>query len=138
AGRLARSPASVRDYAGARATEAAAGATASAGAREAEVDLARAGIRPAGGHDLAARVELDPLRPVHVQVAEERVLPSAETVVGNGHLDRHVHADHAHVDLELELARRSPVAREDRDAIAVRVVVDQLHRLGIVGDANDL
>src|SRR5687767_4400606 len=46
--------------------------------REAQVDLRRGRIRPARGHDLAARVEVDPLRPVDVRVAEERVLPAAE------------------------------------------------------------
>src|SRR5438552_9043959 len=109
----------------------------SAGAREAEVDLARTRVRPAGGDDLAAGVELDPLRPVHVQVAEEGGLPAAEAVVGDRHRDRHVDADHADVDVELELARGSAVAGEDRHPIAVRVVVHQLDRFGIVGYAHD-
>ncbi len=50
----------------------------SARAREAEVDLRLARVRPARRHDLAPCVELDALRPVHVQVAEQRALPAAE------------------------------------------------------------
>src|SRR5438552_11125255 len=110
----------------------------SAGVREAEVDLARARVRPAGSDDLAAGVELDPLRPVHVQVAEERRLPATEAVIGDGHGDRHIDADHAHVDVELELARGSAVAGEDRHPVAVRVVVDQLDRLRIAGHWDEL
>src|SRR4051812_35572912 len=70
--------------------------------REAEVDLGRGRVRPAGGDDLAACVELDAFGAVHVQVAEERGLPAAEAVVGDRDRDRHVHADHAadHVVLE--------------------------------------
>src|SRR4029077_12843038 len=37
------------------------------GAREAQVDLGRARVGPAGGDDLGTRVELDALRAVHVQ-----------------------------------------------------------------------
>src|SRR3954447_11472957 len=59
-------------------------------AREAEVDLRRARIGPARRNDLGARVELDALRPVHVQIAEERVLPAAKAVVRHRHRDRNV------------------------------------------------
>ena len=64
-------------------------------AREAQVDLARARVRPARRDDLAARVELHALGAVHVQVAEERRLPAAERVVRDRHRDGHVDADHA-------------------------------------------
>ena len=46
--------------------------------REAEVDLRRGRVGPARRDDLAARVEVDPLGPVDVPVAEERRLPAAE------------------------------------------------------------
>src|SRR5689334_24516602 len=72
-------------------------------ARKAEIDLARARIRPARGHDLRSRVELHALGAVHVQVPEEAVLPATEAVGGDRHGDGHVHADHPGVDLELEL-----------------------------------
>src|SRR5438552_7523345 len=55
-----------------------------AGLREAEIDPRRRGIGPARGDDLAARVEVDRLGPVDVPVAEERRLPPAERVVGDG------------------------------------------------------
>src|SRR5438128_99244 len=47
----------------------------SASLRETQVDGARRRIGPAARHDLAARVEAHALRPVRVEVAEERRLP---------------------------------------------------------------
>ena len=82
--------------------------------------------------DLAAGVEVDALGAVHVGVAEEAGLPAAEAVVADRHRDRHVDADHADVDVPLELAGRAAVAGEDRGAVAVRVGVDQRHAL-VVG-----
>ena len=105
--------------------------------REAQVDLGGRRVRPARGDDLAARVEVDPLRPVDVRVAEEARLPAAERVVGDRHRDRHVDPDHARLDLELELARRAAVAREDRRAVAVRVLVDEPDGLVVGVHAGD-
>src|SRR5690349_7514051 len=51
---------------------------------EAQVDLGRGRVGPAGGDDLRVGVEVDPLRAVDVAVAEERALPAAEAVVGDG------------------------------------------------------
>src|SRR5438874_417313 len=65
----------------------------SARLRESEIDLRRRGIGPAGRYHLAARVEADPLGPVDVRVPEERRLPPAERVVGDGNRDRDVDAD---------------------------------------------
>src|SRR4051794_18645433 len=47
---------------------------------EAEVDLRRRGVGPAAGDDFGSRVEVNALGPVHVLVAEQRCLPSAEAV----------------------------------------------------------
>ena len=74
-------------------------------------------------------VELDALRPIHVQVAEERGLPSAEAVVRNGHGDRNVDTDHPSLDIELELPCGPTIAGKNRGAIAVRIIVDQFQRL---------
>src|SRR5262245_16384515 len=70
--------------------------------REAEVDLARGRVGPAGGDHLGAGVERQAVGPVHVQVAEEGRLPAAEAVVRHRNRYRHVDADHAahHVVLE--------------------------------------
>src|SRR4051812_19848792 len=65
--------------------------------REPEVDRAGGGVGPAARDDLAAGVEVDPLRPVHVRVAEQARLPAAEAVVAHRHRDRHVDAHHADV-----------------------------------------
>jgi hypothetical protein len=48
------------------------------------------------------------------------------------HRDRHVDADHADLDLVLELPGGAAVVGEDRGAVAVRVVVDERERL-VVG-----
>ncbi len=70
-------------------------------------------------------------------VAEEARLPTAEAVVAHRHGDRDVDPDHADLDVELELARRAAVAREQRDAVGVRVGVDQVDPLLVPGDADD-
>jgi len=44
---------------------------------------------------------------VHMQVAEQRLLPAAERIEGHRHGNRHVDADHADLDLVLELACRA-------------------------------
>src|SRR6478609_8783275 len=92
----------------------------SARSREAEIDLARARIGPARGDDLGPGVELDALGAVHVEVAEQAVLPATEAVVGDRHRDRDVDPDHPRVDLELELPGGPAVACEDRGPVAVR------------------
>src|SRR6476646_3609791 len=89
----------------------------SARSREAEIDLARAWIGPARGDDLGPGVELDTLGAVHVEVAEQAVLPATEAVVGDRHRDRDVDPDHPRVDLELELPGGPAVACEDRSPV---------------------
>src|SRR5579863_10556497 len=68
-----------------------------------EVHAAGAGIGPTAGDHFAAGVELHALRTVNVEIAEERGLPTAEAVVGHGHGDRDVDANHAGFHIELEL-----------------------------------
>ena len=109
--------------------------SASAGSPRSTFDVAGSGQREVT--TFAARVEVDPLGPVDVPVAEERALPAAERVVGDRHRDRHVDADHARLDVELELAGDAAVAREDRRAVAVRVLVDEPDRLVVGVDARD-
>src|SRR4051794_8376426 len=54
--------------------------------------------RPARGHGLGLRVEAHRVRPVLVEVAKAGALPAPESVIGDRHRDRHVHAHHADVD----------------------------------------
>src|SRR2546428_654787 len=49
---------------------------------------------PSGGDDLLARVELDGVAPVGVQVALHRVLPAGEREPGDRRRDPDVDADH--------------------------------------------
>jgi hypothetical protein len=72
-----------------------------------------------------------------VGVAEQRRLPPAERVVGHRDRDRDVDADHSDVDFELELARDTAVACEDRGAVAIGVLVDQVHGVAVGVDAHD-
>src|SRR5271170_4372906 len=78
---------------------------------------------PAGSHRLGAGVEADRIGPVLVEIAEAGALPAAERIVGDRHGNRHVDADHADLDLAGEIARGVTVTGEDRDAVAVFVVV---------------
>src|SRR6478736_6048827 len=80
--------------------------------REAQIHRRRRRVRPPLGHDLPARVEVDALGPVHVVVPEQGRLPPAERVVGHGHRDGHVDADHPRFNIELELPRGAAVTRE--------------------------
>src|SRR5215213_9584694 len=109
----------------------------SARSGEAEVDGRGVRIRPPGRDHLAAGVEVDALRAVHVGIAEEAGLPAAEAVVAHRHRDRHVDADHADVDVPLELAGGAAVAGEDGGAVAVRVGVDQRHALVVRRHPSD-
>src|SRR3954454_20569025 len=104
---------------------------------ESEVDAARGGVGPAARHDFSAGVEVDALRPVDVAVTEQRLVPAAEGVVGDGNRDRHVDPHHAGLYVELELTGDAAVAGEDRRPVSVRIVVDQLQRLVVGADAHD-
>jgi hypothetical protein len=58
-----------------------------------------------------------------VQVAEQRRLPAAERVVRHRHRDGHVDADHADLDLVLELAGGAAVVGEDGHAVGVLLLL---------------
>jgi len=93
--------------------------------------------RPAGGHGLEVRVEADACHAVHRHVAEQGTLPVAKAVERHRHRGRHVDADHADLDAVGEFARGVAVAGEDRDAVALLVVVDELRRAVEIGGAHD-
>src|SRR5918993_2897230 len=83
-------------------------------------------LGPALRDDLGPRVEADAVGPVDVLLAEEAALPPAEGVVGHGHGNRHVDADHADLHATGELAGRAAVRGEDGRAVPVGVGVDQV------------
>src|SRR5271166_6061032 len=93
----------------------------SADLRKTEVHAAGPRIGPAAGDHLGSGVELDALRPVDVQVAEQRGFPAAEAVVGHRHGNRHVDPNHPGFNVELKLACGSSVASEDRDAVPIGI-----------------
>src|SRR5919106_2252027 len=94
--------------------------------REPQVYLAGRRIGPAACYHLLAREEVDAVRAVHVRIAEQRRLPPAERIISHRHGYRHVYADHADVHFELEPARCAAVSGEQRNTVAVRVLVHQL------------
>ncbi|MNP13216.1 hypothetical protein D3C76_1054870 [compost metagenome] len=94
-------------------------------------------LRPALGDRLAAGVEAHTIRTVGMQVAEQRTLPATKAVVSHRHRQRYVDADHADFDLVAEQARRFTVTGEDAGAVAILVIVDQLHRLFQAIDPNN-
>ena len=73
---------------------------------------------------------------VGVGVAEQRGFPAAEAVVGHRYRDGDIDADHAHFDLVLEAPCSAAVVGEDRGAVAVGVVVDQIQGLVVGLDAH--
>src|SRR5450830_158636 len=85
-------------------------------------------LRPALGNCLAPGIEAHPIRPISMQVTKQRALPATKAVVGHRHRQWNVHADHAHFNLVTEQTRRFTVTGEDARAVAVFVIVDQLHR----------
>ncbi|MPN16889.1 hypothetical protein SDC9_164236 [bioreactor metagenome] len=80
------------------------------------------------GDGFALGVEAHGVGAIGVQVAEQAALPAAEGVIRDGHGQGHVHADHADLDVVGEVAGGFAVAGEDAGAVAVFVVVDELHR----------
>src|SRR3954452_16487809 len=106
-------------------------------AREAEVDAAVPGVQPPRGDRLLPGVEGEAVGPVRLRVAEQRVLESAERVVGDRDRDRHVDPDHADLDLPLEAARRPAVVREHRGAVPEGARVDEGDALLEARDAHD-
>src|SRR5262245_54652901 len=88
--------------------------------------------RPARGHRLGLGVEADRVGTVLVEIAEARLLPAAEGVIGDRHRDRHVDADHAYIDARREIARSVTVAGEDRNTVAVIMLRRQRQRFVVV------
>src|SRR5439155_22280817 len=81
---------------------------------------------PAAEHGFLPRVEIHALNPLHMQVAEKALVPSAEAEQrdGRGHAD--VYTDHAALDFAHEFSRARSTGGEDAGAVAV---FDRVHRL---------
>src|SRR5664280_955354 len=100
-----------------------------------EVQLDRTGgggsgrRRPAGGDRLQPGVEADALHAVDVGVAEQRLLPPAERVVGHGYRDGDVDPDHPDLHVATEPPGGTPVPGEDRRTVAVGIGVHQVDGL---------
>src|SRR3954447_21358763 len=90
---------------------------------------ALAAREPAARDGLLARVEVDRVRPVRVQVSEEGVLPAAEREERDRRGDADVDADHARLDLVPVAPDRRARLREDRRPVAEAAVVDDRDRL---------
>ena len=71
---------------------------------------------PAAGDRLHPGIEANAFRAVHVVVAEDRCLPSAEGVKGHRHRYRDVDSDHPHLDLTGEFPRSIAVRNASSSA----------------------
>src|SRR5690554_2893505 len=92
----------------------------------------RLAVEPAGGHGLGFGVETHCLLAVSVLVTVERPFPACEREERQGHRNGNIHTHLAHFDFVLEPAGGATVVGEDRGAVAVRAVVDQLDRFAKV------
>src|SRR5262249_46381875 len=90
-----------------------------------------------GHRHLLLRVKLHPFDSLNVQVAEERLVPAGEREPGHrgGHAD--VDADHAGVEVTLELTRRPAAPGENRRSVAIGTALAQRQGLVEVADADD-
>src|SRR5208283_208888 len=107
----------------------AAGATSPASAIP-EFYLPRLGPHsPSRDHDLLARVEVDPVAALQMEIAVERAFPSTERIEGQRLRDPDIDSDHSAFDLFAELARGPARSGEDRRHVTQRDPIDQLDRL---------
>src|SRR5664279_3518736 len=91
--------------------------------------------RPAGGDRLQPGVEADALHAVDVGVAEQRLLPPAERVVGHGYRDGDVDPDHPDLHVATGPPGGTPVSGEDRRTVAGGIGV---HQVDTLDEAIDL
>src|SRR3954470_12861923 len=95
------------------------------------------GLGPASQGNFLTGIELDAFAALDVQVAEERAVPAGEWEPGHrsGHAD--VDADHAGVEVLLELSGGVTAASEDRGAIAELAFASDGHRFVQIGGPDD-
>src|SRR5882757_6539361 len=98
--------------------------------------LAGAG-EPSRGDRLLPGVELDGFGSLHVQVPEEGLVPAGEGEPGHGGGDADVDADHAGVEVLLELPGGVAAAGEDGGAVAVGTAAADVEGLFERGGADD-
>src|ERR1017187_4883229 len=82
---------------------------------------------PAAHGHFQLREELDAFFALHVQVAEEGLVPAVEREPGHGGGHADVDADHAALDAVLEFARGLARTRENGGAISIGRAVGQLN-----------
>src|SRR4051812_45458364 len=80
-------------------------------------------LRPARQRHFLARIELNALVSLDMQIAKERAVPAGEREPGHGGGNAHVDADHAGVEVPLELSRRVTTLRENYGAVAVFALI---------------
>ena len=72
-----------------------------------------------------------------VEIAEARSLPATEGVIGDRNRDRHIDTDHADLHAAGEIAGSITVTGEDRNAVAIFMIVRQSQRFLVVLGAHD-
>src|ERR1700691_3221832 len=97
----------------------------------------RIGFGPALRDGLETRIEAKAFGTVGVMIAEHGITPATETVESHRYRNRHIHADHAYLDVGNEGACNRTALREHRGTIRILVGVDEIDRGPIVGDPHD-
>jgi hypothetical protein len=81
-------------------------------------------VPPPTRDSLTPRIEAHAVGSVDVQVTEERAIPAAEGVVGDGNRNGNVNSHHARVYFSFKTLGRCPIAGEDSGTVAVPVAID--------------
>src|ERR1700722_687974 len=95
------------------------------------------GFEPAGHDGFLLRVEVDRFHSLDVEIAEEGFVPAGEGEPGHRGGDADVDADHAGVEMHLELPGGIAAVGEDAGAVAVGRVAGDLDRFVNVLYAKD-
>src|ERR1700687_5191287 len=72
-----------------------------------------------------------------MMIAEHRIAPPAETVEGHRYGNRHVHTNHADLDIGDEGTRTRTALGEYRGTVGILVPVDEFDGGAIVGNTHD-
>src|SRR3954453_18318993 len=74
---------------------------------------------------------------MHMVITEQGCFPATEAVKRHRDRNRHVHADHAHLDFTPEISRSAAVSGEDGNTVPKFVSIYEVHRRLVISSSND-